>query len=114
MSKTFQLSLQLGYHPMVGRANPMPPVLYNIMGRPEALLFRLRHIGPRFYEVSIEYLNIDGARERLDLNESIAGEVGSTHRLTYGTRLTLTSEFLWGMNITLEKDEVPTIRSTQA
>ena len=107
MAKTFQLSLPLGYHPMIGRANPMPPELSELMGRPEALRFSLRHIGPEFYEVSIEYLNIDGARERFDLKESIAGMIGSTHRLTYGTRLTLSSEFLWGLNITLEKGEAP-------
>ena len=87
MSQDFKLELPLGYHPMIGRANPMPPVLAAIMGRPEVLNFSLRNIASGFYEVTIEYVNIDGARGRFDLKETVAGRVESTHRLTYGQTL---------------------------
>ncbi len=83
----FQLELVLGYNPMIGRASPMPPKLARIMGHPEVLKFSLRNIASGFYEVTIEYEKIDGARGRFDLKETFAGKVDSVHRLTFGQEL---------------------------
>jgi hypothetical protein len=105
MATVCNLALVLGYSPLFGVANPMPEGLCDALGTEVgAINFHVMQIGEQFYEVKLEYINVSGANANFDFTESVAGKIGTTHRLTYGRHLQLISEGENLLHVRISKD----------
>lgn len=103
------LRLPLGYNPEIKKDGHRGTDLLQVLrDDAESLVIRVKHTGNNFYEITFKYYRKEVTRKfwrtttRLrEIEETIAGPIGSTHILSGGQGVQIISSLKDGLNICL-------------